>query len=56
MRTAREWGLPGDQVHKAHQRYLQALVDAALADAVASPAERRDLDAVCELLGLCRRP
>jgi DNA polymerase-3 subunit epsilon len=52
LATAQEWGLSGDQITAAHHRYLQALVAAARADGVVTPAERRDLDGVCALLGL----
>jgi DNA polymerase-3 subunit epsilon len=52
LATAREWGLSRDQVTQAHEEYLQALVTAARADGVVSPAERHDLEQVCALLGL----
>ncbi len=50
--TAREWGLSRGQVTNAHQHYLRALVAAAWADGQISPAERRDLEGVCTLLGM----
>jgi DNA polymerase III subunit epsilon len=52
LATAQEWGLSRDQVTTAHQQYLRALVTAARADEVVSPAERHDLASVCALLGL----
>jgi DNA polymerase-3 subunit epsilon len=52
LATAHEWGLSRDQVTEAHRRYMEALVIAARADGVVSPAERHDLEDVCALLGL----
>jgi len=52
LATAKDWGLSRDQVTQAHRQYLQALAAAARADGVVSPAERRDLEQVCALLGL----
>ncbi len=52
LATAQEWGLSRDQVTDAHHHYLRALVEAAWADGEISPAERRDLEGVCALLGM----
>lgn len=52
MATAQEWGLSRHQVTDAHHHYLRTLVEAAWADGEISPAERRDLEGVCALLGV----
>jgi DNA polymerase-3 subunit epsilon len=48
---AAHWGLSGDQVRVAHRSYLNQLALAAVADGIATEAERRDLKLVARLLG-----
>jgi len=50
--TAEAWGLTREQVIGAHQNSLEALVAAAVADAVVTSTERRDLNDVARLLGV----
>jgi DNA polymerase-3 subunit epsilon len=47
-------GLSRSRVLDLHREYLRGLVRAALYDGVVTAAERRDLDAVCDLLDLHR--
>lgn len=49
--TATRWGLSRDRVLSIHQSYLEALVRAAVADGVLTPAERDDLQLVARLFG-----
>ncbi|MGV2384273.1 MAG UNVERIFIED_CONTAM: TerB family tellurite resistance protein, partial [Thermobifida fusca] len=49
---AREVGLGREQVVELHERYLEALAAAALADGVVTDAERADLARVTAMLGL----
>ena len=51
MDTSIEWGLSRSDVLDVHYHYLNALVRAAWADGVITPAERRDLHRVGLLLG-----
>lgn len=50
--VASDVGLTVEQVIALHRRYLQALASIAWADGVLTPAERADLQATAELLGL----
>jgi DNA polymerase III subunit epsilon len=52
LAIAQEWGLSRQQVTDVHHQYLRALAAAAWADGEISSAERRDLEAVCALLGV----
>lgn len=52
LAIAQEWGLSRYQVTDVHHQYLRALAQAAWADGEISSAERRDLEAVCALLGV----
>jgi DNA polymerase III epsilon subunit-like protein len=52
--AAVSWGMTREDVLAAHRVYLSSLVTQALSDGVVSPAERRDLEAVCDMLGLHR--
>jgi DNA polymerase III subunit epsilon len=52
LAIAQEWGLSRQQVTDVHRQYLRALAQAAWADGEISSAERRDLQAVCALLGV----
>ncbi len=49
---AQEIGLDQAQAMTVHRQYLADLFVVALADALITPAEQRDLDLVCRLLGL----
>jgi DNA polymerase-3 subunit epsilon len=49
---AQDWGMDRDAMRGAHERYLNALARAAVADGVVTEAERRDLLLVATLLGL----
>lgn len=51
FQTALRWGLSRDRILGIHQSYLDALVHAAVADGVVSPAERGDLELVTRLFG-----
>ena len=52
--AAVSWGMTREDVLGAHRVYLSSLAAQALADGVVSPVERRDLEAVCDMLGLHR--
>lgn len=54
IHTAEQWGLTRTRVLELHRRYLSGLARIAKADGIVTAAERRDLDLVCELLGLHR--
>jgi hypothetical protein len=49
VRAAAAWGLTRADVLEAHRAYLESLASEALADGRVSDAERRDLEAVCDL-------
>jgi DNA polymerase-3 subunit epsilon len=51
---AQSWGMSREEVLRAHRAYLAGLASEALADGHVSEAERRDLDEVCDMLGLHR--
>ncbi|GIF08937.1 exonuclease domain-containing protein [Actinoplanes siamensis] len=50
--TAEQFGLARVDVEELHRGYLDSMVTVALEDGILTPAERRDLDEVAELLGL----
>jgi len=52
--TAKAWGMTRSDVLDAHRAYLASLTSEALVDAQVSAQERRDLEAVCDMLGLHR--
>ncbi len=52
--TARTWGMTRADVLDAHRAYLASLVSEAMSDDEVSDAELRDLQAVCDMLGLHR--
>jgi ATP-dependent helicase Lhr and Lhr-like helicase len=52
--TAASWEMTRGEVLEAHRAYLESLVCEALVDGRVTDAERRDLDDVCDLLGLHR--
>jgi DNA polymerase III subunit epsilon len=52
MALAQDWGMDRAAVTDAHERYLNALARAAVADGVVTEAERQDLLLVATLLGL----
>jgi len=52
--TAKAWGMTRSDVLDAHRAYLASLASEALVDAQVSAQERRDLEAVCDMLGLHR--
>ena len=49
---AEEWAVSPSRIRSVHRDYLDKLAVAALADGVITPAERRDLCTVAQLLGL----
>ncbi len=49
---AQMWGLGREQVEQTHSAYVHRLAVAAVSDGVVTDNERRDLHAVCSLLGL----
>ena len=55
VELATRWAIPGDQVQKIHWDYLLRLGAVALADAIVTAAERRDLHQVAALLGIDSR-
>lgn len=50
--AAKAWDMDQSAVTGAHQAFVWALARQANADGVVTPAERRDLDLVCELLNV----
>jgi DNA polymerase-3 subunit epsilon len=52
--TAGSWGMTRSDVREAHRAYLASLASEALVDRRVSDAERRDLEQVCDVLGLHR--
>jgi DNA polymerase-3 subunit epsilon len=54
MASAMEWGMSRADVEAAHRAYLASLATGARADGSVTGAERHDLEAVCEMLGLER--
>lgn len=52
--VARGWGMTRGDVQEAHRAYLASLTSEALTDGHVTDAERRDLEAVCDMLGLHR--
>jgi DNA polymerase-3 subunit epsilon len=52
--SAMEWGMSREDVVNAHRAYLFSLVQQAMADGVVTDTERRDLETVCDLLGVER--
>lgn len=48
------WGMAREDVLGAHRVYLSSLVEQALADGIVTAVERRDLEAVSDMLGLHR--
>lgn len=52
--SALEWGLSREDAMNAHRAYLSSLAQEALADGIVTDTERRDLETVCDLLGLER--
>lgn len=49
---AASWGMSAEEIQAAHEAYMQALAQAALADGIVTDRERRDIDGVAELLGI----
>ncbi len=54
VEMAASWGMTRSNVLEAHRAYLGSLVSEALSDGSVIDAERRDLEDVCDLLGLHR--
>ncbi len=54
LEEAARYGLSTSHVHACHHLYLRSLVRQALADGVVTKAERADLHAVAQLLGVAR--
>ena len=52
--TAQGWGMTRSDVLDAHRAYLASLASEALVDVQVSAQDRRDLEAVCDMLGLHR--
>jgi len=52
LELAREWDFALEDVQRAHDIYMGMLVATALDDGVITPAEQRDLEQVCHLLGV----
>jgi hypothetical protein len=52
LRNSEGWGLTRERVIGAHNEFLRALVDSALAEGKATAKERRDPDAGAALLGV----
>lgn len=50
--AAANWGMTRQNVLTAHRLYLSSLASRALEDGVVTAPERRDLESVCDMLGL----
>lgn len=55
VEMASKWGLSSEQISSTHREYVNQLAIAAVADGVATDAERRDLELVARLLGQEKR-